>query len=144
MPKICGEVALHCSKEKAYHEISSVDFGERMGLAFGSPKKEILFLNERVLRTITKIENVGTVDMERIYIPECFTIVSQRKPPMVPFSFFLGLQILCEHEDGALLKWVEEFELDDENKPKEEGMLSGLRKHEELQFLKIQEYLNKL
>jgi hypothetical protein len=91
-------------------------------------------------RTITKIENVGIVDMERILIPETYTIVSKRMPPMAPFSLFLGLQILVDHPYGALLKWVEEFELDAENAAKEKQILVGLEKHEREQFLEIQEY----
>jgi len=110
-----------------------------MDLAFKSSKKEIVFKNERLLRTITKIENVGAVDMERIYIPENFSIISHRLPPMAPFTFFLGLQILCDHKDGALLKWVEEFEIDSEYAMRDEILL-GLEKHERIQFQKIQDY----
>jgi hypothetical protein len=140
MPKISGEVVLNCSKEEAFRKISAPDFAEKMDLYFKSPEKEIVFQNERMLRTRTRIENVGQVDMERVYIPESSTILSLRRPPMAPFSFFLGLQILSDHEDGALLRWVEEFGMDDENKPKEAGIVSGLEKHERLQFEKIRAY----
>jgi hypothetical protein len=143
MPKICGEVLLKCSREKAFQEIASIDFAEKMDLSFKSPPKNIVFQNERMLRTVTKIENVGDVDMERVYIPESYTIVSQRKPPMAPFVFFIGLQILCDHKDGALLKWIEEFEVDAQNKPRENGIWLGLEKHEQLQFQKVRDYFER-
>jgi hypothetical protein len=142
MPKITGEVVLKCSKEAAFREISSIDFADKMSLAFKSPQREILFQNERMMRTITNIGNVGAVDMERILIPESFTIVSQRMLPMAPFSFFLGIQILGDDKEGTVLKWIEEFELDDVNKAKETGILIGLEKHEREQFLKIRNYLS--
>jgi hypothetical protein len=140
MPRICGEVVLKCSKKDAFREISSIDFGDKMGLAFKSPQREILFQNARMTRTRMIIENVGVVDMERIYIFENHTIIAKRIPPMAPFSFFLGLQILVDHADGTLLKWAEEFELDAENKAKENGMLIGLEKHEREQFQRIKDY----
>jgi hypothetical protein len=140
MPRINGKVVLRCSIERAYSEISSLDFADKIGLAFKSPQREVLFQNGRMTRTRIKIENVGVVEMERILIPENFTVISKRVPPMVPFSFFLGLQILVDHEDGVLLKWVEEFELDDENKAKESVIHAGLERHEREQFLEIQKY----
>ena len=110
MPRINGEVILNCSRGKAYSELSSLDFAERMELPFSRPRREILFQNQRLTRTLTRIENVGTMDMERILIPETFTIVSKRMPPMAPFLYFLGLQMLIDHEGAAVLKWIEEFE----------------------------------
>ena len=144
MPKISGNVVLACSKERAFSEISSIDFAEKMDLTFGSPQKEILFHNERLLRTITKVPAVGNVDMERIYIPERFTIISLRRSPMLPFTYFVGLQMLSDHEAGALLEWVAEFGIDAENASKEEGILAGLEKHEVLQFEKVRSYFKAL
>ena len=127
-------------KELAFREISSIDFADRMSLTFKSPQREILFQNERMMRTRTMIKNVGVVEMERILIPENYTIVSKRVPPMAPFSFFLGLQVLSDHTDGTVLKWIEEFELDAENKEKESGILLGLEMHEREQFQRFRDY----
>jgi hypothetical protein len=140
MPRIKGEVVLKCTKERAYSEISSIDFGDKMGLAFKSAQRGILFQNERLIRTKTIIENVGTVDMERILIPESFSIVSKRVPPMAPFSFFIGLQVFIDYEERTLLRWVEDFEMDTENQAKGKGMIIGLEKHEREQFQKIKDY----
>ncbi len=36
--------------------------------AWADIKAEILFQNERLLRTLTKLEKAGSIDMERIFI----------------------------------------------------------------------------
>ena len=144
MPRISGEVILNCLREKAYNELSSFDFAERMDLSFDRTKREILFQNQRLTRTLARIENIGTVEMERILIPETFTIVSKRIPPMAPFSYFLGLQIFVERGNGAVLKWIEEFDLEEESKANEPGILAGLERHEREQFQKIGEYYDRI
>jgi hypothetical protein len=140
--RICGEVVLKRTKENAFREISSADFAKKIDSNFAHLNIEILFQNERFLRTLVKLENVGNLDMERIYIPENYTIISQRKPPMIPFVYFLGIQMLFDHKDGALLKWVEEFEISDDNKSKEEGIVSRLEQNEILHFQKVQNYFD--
>ena len=142
MPKICGEIVLKCSKEVAFNEITSLDFTKKIDPNLDNLNIEILFQNERFLRTLTKLGKFGNIDMEKIFIPETFTIIAQRKPPMPPFVYFSGLQMLYDHKDGALLKWVEEFEIDADNKSKEQGIVSRFEQNEILHFQKVQNYFN--
>ncbi|MCX5974547.1 MAG: hypothetical protein NTU59_07785, partial [Coprothermobacterota bacterium] len=119
MPKISEEILLDCTKETAFSEIVTVDFMKSIDPNFGL-NTEIIFQNERLLRSLSKVERIGDVEIEKIIIPESFTIVTQRRPPLAPFIYQLSIQILSEHKDGSLLKWLNEFELDEDNKPKEE------------------------
>jgi hypothetical protein len=142
MPKISGEIILKCSKEKVFNEMTSVDFTKKLDPSLANLNVEILFQNERLIHTLTKLEKFGNIVMEKVKIPENFTILSQRKPPMMPFVYFLGLQILDDYKDGSILKWTEEFEIDAENKAKEEGIVSRLEQNEILHFQKVQNYFN--
>jgi hypothetical protein len=142
MPIICGEIILRCSKEKAFCDISSLSFTKSIDPNSQGLKKEIIFQNGRLLRTLSKFEKVGEVEMEYIYIPENFTIVSQRRPPLAPFVYLVALQMVYDHNDGSILKWVEEFEIDADNKSREEGIFSRFQNNENLHFKNVQNYLN--
>ena len=141
MPKISEEIILNCSKEKAFNEMVTVDFMKKIDSNFGL-NTEILFQNARLLRSLSKVERVGNVEIERLNFPENFTIVTQRRPPLAPFVYQLSLQMFYEHKDGTLLKWINEFEVDENNKPKEEIILSHIKKNDIFNLQKTQNYFN--
>ena len=80
--------------------------------------------------------------MESIFIPESFTIVNIRKPPLAPFTWFIAVQTLFDHEGQTLLKWSEEFEIDEPNKSREAGIVDRLEKNEISHFQKVRAYFN--
>jgi len=140
MQKICGEIVFNQTKEKAFEELTSPYFSAKLGTGMSNPRKEILFQNERLLRTISHFDVIGDVEMESIFIPESFTIVTTRKPPLAPFAWFVAIQTLFDHEGQTLLKWSEEFEIDEANKCREEGIVSRFEKNEISHFQKVRDF----
>jgi hypothetical protein len=132
---------LKCSKEKAFSEISTVDFMKKIDPNFGL-NTEILLQNKRIIRSLSKVEKVGNVEIERVIIPENFIIITQRRPPLAPFVYQISLQLFFDHKDGVLLKWINDFELDENNKPKEEFILSFIKKNDNNNLQNTQNYFN--
>jgi len=140
MARIRGEIVLKHSKEQVYSDIIALDFAARLDPKVATVDRRILFQNERVLRTVSLFQGIGNVEMEYIYIPEKLTVVTQRRPPLAPFVYLIALQMLCDHENGSLLRWVEEFEIDADNHLKEEGIASKFERNEIQHFQKVQDY----
>ena len=142
MPSLNEEILLDGAKETVFTEIVTIDFMKDLDSNFGFNTK-ILFQNQRLIRSLSKVDRIGDVEIERIIIPETFTIITQRRPPMAPFIYQLTIQILCDYKKGTLLKWINEFELDEDNKPREEMIVSIIRKNDILNLQKTQKYMNK-
>jgi hypothetical protein len=60
MPKIIEEIILNCSREKAFSEISTIDFMKKIDPNFGL-NTEIILQNERLMRSLSKVEKVGNI-----------------------------------------------------------------------------------
>ena len=144
MPKFSGEIVLGCSREQAYSEIASIDLYRKIDPNLGNLKRETVFQVERLVRVVTTFEVIGQVEMEYIFLPETFTVLTQRRPPLAPFTFFIGLQIICDREAGSILKWSEEFEVDSENKKREEAILARFTENENAHFERVRQYLNNI
>jgi hypothetical protein len=129
MPTINEHVVLSLPKKAAFQKITSVDFMKALDSNFGQ-NTTILFQNERLMRSVSKVEGIGDIEIERITIPEVFTIITQRRQPMVPFIYQISLQILSDHTEGSLLSWINEFELDTDNKQREAAILSIIRRND--------------
>ncbi len=140
MPRIHEEIVLDYPKESVFKQISSVDFMRAIDPNFGC-STVVLFQDQRLMRTRSTIERIGDVEIERINIPETHTIVTQRRQPMAPFIYLVSMQILFDHEKGTLLKWKNEFELDADNKHKEEVILGILRRNDVANLQSIQRLL---
>ncbi len=91
MPKINEEIILNCSREKAFNEISKVDFMKKIDPI--AVTQEILFQNERLIHTISRGTPSGDVELEIVIIPENFTIVLIRRPPLT----LLYINYLLKH-----------------------------------------------
>lgn len=141
MPKIYEEIILNCSRERAFNEISTVDFMKKLDPNYGL-NTELILQNERLIRSISNVEKIGNVEIERIIIPENFTIITQRRPPLAPFIYQISLQLFIVYEDRVLLKWLNEFELDANNKSREEYILSAVKRNDFLNLQKIQSLYN--
>lgn len=141
MPKIYEEIVLNCPGEKVFAEISSVEFMKKLDPNYGTDT-EVLLQNERLIRSVSNVQNIGSVEIERIIIPESFTLVTQRRPPMGPFVYQISLQILRECENGSTMVWIDEFELDWSFKPREEFILSVITENDKLNINKIRNYFN--
>ena len=140
MTKICGEIVLKRSKEHVFSDIIAIDFAARLDPRLATIDRRIVFQNERVLRTVSLFEGIGSVEMEYVYIPEKLTVVTQRRPPLAPFVYLIAFQMLHDHPNGALLRWVEEFEIDADNQSNEKGIASRFERNEIQHFQKVQDY----
>jgi len=107
MPKIYEEVVLSCSREKAFAEMTAVDFVKKsqpdVGIEF-----ETTFKSERLTRYKMKAGK-WELESEKIIIPEAFTFVTRRTVSS-PAGYSLIIQIFEVHEKGTLLKHIEDFE----------------------------------
>lgn len=141
MAKIYEEVILKCDPEKAYKEISDMNFVRKINPNAGF-STNILFQNDRLVRYTLTVEKVGTWESERVNIPEALTIVTQKRKPLAPFAYLVVVQNFKAHEEGTLFTYIEEFEMDEENKEKEDGVLSDIMKKCKGNLKKIQDYFN--
>ena len=107
VPKIYQEVVLSCSRERAFAEMTGVDFIKKSqpGVAI---EFEITFKSERLTRYKMKVGK-WELESEKIIIPEAFTFVTQRKVSSAA-GYSLIIQIFEDHQKGTLLKHIEEFE----------------------------------
>jgi hypothetical protein len=140
MPRIEEEVLLKCTREIAFRELADIDFMRRLDPNFGLDT-EILFHNARLLISLSKVKGIGNVQIERVTLPEVFTLITERRPPMAPFTYQLSIQMLFDHAGGTLLKWIDEFELDSDNKQREGAILSYIRTNDVANLRKTQEHL---
>lgn len=143
MPRIVDELTLCCPKEVAFQEIATVGFMRAIDSNFGQATR-ILLENRRLIRSVSTVEGVGDVEVERLLLPEAGIIVTQRRPPMGPFVYQLSIQQLMEHEQGAVLKWTDEFELDAESKPREAVVVDIIRRNDRANLLKTQSRIAEL
>ena len=107
MPKIYQEVVLSCSREKAFAEMTIVDFIKRSqpGLDI---EFETTFKSERLTRYRMKVGK-WELESEKVVIPEAFTFVTRRTVSSSA-GYSLIIQIFEHHEKGTLLKHIEDFE----------------------------------
>jgi hypothetical protein len=107
MPKIYEEVVLSCSREKAFAEMTAVDFIRKcqpdVGVEF-----DTTFASERLTRYKMKVGK-WELESEKVIIPEAFTFVTRRAVSS-PAGYSLIIQIFEVHERGTLLKHIEDFE----------------------------------
>jgi hypothetical protein len=68
--------------------------------------------------------------------------VTQRRPPLSPFLFQLSIQLFEDFQGGTLLKWIDEFELDSENKPREDKVLFYIQANDMRNLQKMKEILD--
>ena len=135
MPAVHDEIVLECSKEVAFKEISTVTFMKSVDPNFGHDTT-ILLENRRLIRSVSKVKGIGDVEIERVMLPEVSAIITHRRPPLSPFIYQLSIQMLTDHKDGCLLKWTNEFELNEENRPRQETVLEYIRKNDHENLLK--------
>ncbi len=140
MQRISEEIILSCPRETAFNEISKAEFMKKIDPA--DLNSEILFRNDRLVRTISKGTPSGDVELEWIVIPENFTVVIVRQPPLAPFIYQLSIKCLYKHESGTLLRHINEFELDDNNKNREEMISSYIKKNDIQNLQKTRDYFN--
>jgi hypothetical protein len=140
MPRIDDQVVVCFPKEAVFKQIASTDFMKAIDPNFGR-NTTILFQNERLMRSISKVEGIGDVEIERITIPETFTIITHRRQPMPPFIYQMSLLVLSDHREGTLLKWTNDFELDPDNKHREAAIASILRRNDTLNLKNVEKQL---
>ena len=132
MPKIHEEVVLPCSREKAFAEMTAVDFVKKSqpdaGIGF-----ETTFKSERLTRYKMKVGK-WELESEKVIIPEAFIFVTRRTVSS-PAGYSLIIQIFEVHEKGTLLKHIEDFE------PREgEERLSTLKNNVKQYLQGVQRY----
>ena len=140
MPRIYDEIILPCSKEMAFREIASVAFMKSVDPNYGIDT-EVLFQNERLIRSVSRIKGIGDVEIERLAVPEANVIITQRRPPLGPFEYQLSIQTFKDNSTGTLLQWTNEFELNEENKEKEEVITSHIARNDHLILQKTKNYM---
>jgi len=107
MPKIYAEVVLSCSREKAFGEMTIVDFIKKSQPGV-DVEFETTFKSERLTRYKMKVGK-WELESEKVIIPEAFTFVTRRTVSS-PAGYSLIIQIFEDHEKGTLLKHIEDFE----------------------------------
>ncbi|MGA9058440.1 MAG: hypothetical protein WB763_18220 [Terriglobia bacterium] len=107
MPRIYEEVVLSCSREKAFAEMTVVDFIKKSQPDV-SIEFETTFNSERLTRYKMKVGK-WELESEKVIIPEVFTFVTQRTVSS-PAGYSLIIQIFEAHEKGTLLRHIEDFE----------------------------------
>ena len=132
MPKIYEEVVLSCPREKAFAEMTAVDFIKKsqpdVGIEF-----ETTFKSERLTRYKMKVGK-RELESEKVIIPEAFTFVTQRTVS-APAGYALIIQIFEDHEKGTLLRHIEDFEPQESEerlsdlKSRVEHYLQGVQRH---------------
>ncbi|MGA2240290.1 MAG: hypothetical protein ABSG74_13870 [Candidatus Bathyarchaeia archaeon] len=140
MPKIDEQIVISFPKEAVFKQITSTDFMKAIDPNFGH-NTTVLFENERLMRSISKVEGIGDVEIERITIPEAFAIITQRRQPLPPFIYQLSIQILFDHNEETLLKWTNEFELDPNNQHREAAIVSILRRNDAMNLKNMEKQL---
>ncbi len=141
MPRIEEQVLFSFPKEAVFKQIASIDFMKAIDPNFGR-NTAVLFHNDRLMRSVSKVEGIGDVEIERITIPETFAIIIQRRQPMPPFIYQLSIQRLSDCGEGSLLRWTNEFELDADNKHREAVIASILKRNDDLNLKNMEIQLN--
>lgn len=141
MPIIKEEIWLNCSPERAFNEISDLDFAKKINPNSGL-NNQIIFQNERIIRYLLKVANVGEWESERVIIPETHTIITQRRNPLAPFKFMVVLHIFKANQKGTLFTYIEEFELFPENKAQENRIISDIMRKVGPNLNNIKEFFN--
>jgi hypothetical protein len=98
--------------------------------------------NDRILRTISLLEKVGKIETEKLFIPEVFTIISQRRDSLSPFTYQIVIQMLEDKNGSTILKWIIEFEMEEKMKDKESYFASIIKSHAQKNLGKISEYFS--
>jgi hypothetical protein len=139
MPIIQEEVILNKKRNYVFEEMKTSNFMKKIDNNYGN-NTTVILENNRILRSVSKIDKVGEVEIERIIIPESYTIITQRRKPMIPFLYQVSIQILKEEANITILTWINEFELDEVNKDKEVSYLSIIERNDIKNIGRIKEY----
>jgi hypothetical protein len=140
MPKFHLELTVDRARELVFSKISSIDFMRAIDPNFGE-STIVLFQNDRILRTCSKIERIGEVEIERISLPETFMFITQRRRPLEPFIFQLSILELMVQDGGTLLKWTNEFELSAESAVREKAISAIIEKNDTQNLFHTKAYL---
>ncbi len=141
MPKISEEIILNRPINEVFNEIPSIEFMKKID-PNSFKNIEIKFQNERLLRFVSKGTPSGDIEIERICIPENYTIITKRLVPLAPFIYQISFKFLIQHSKETLLKTVNEFELDENNKSKEGMLVSIIRKNDILNLQNTKNYFD--
>jgi hypothetical protein len=142
MPRIVEHITLPCTKETALKAIGSVAFMKNIDLNYGT-STTVLLENGRVIRSVSVVEGIGPVEIERLMIPEANVIITQRRPPMGPFVYQLTIQAFTDSPGGTLLEWTDEYELNGESREKEDMIRSIIVKNDKSILEKTRAYLER-
>jgi hypothetical protein len=123
MPSIIEDISLNCSIDDAYNRLKTLDLEKVI-----NPKDSkiiVTFKSERLIRY-----QLGCTDnityFEKVLFPEKYLIISNRlpKPPFVYFFFIYSLNDLI---NKTTLKYIQDFELEENSKNNESEMISFLK-----------------
>jgi len=140
MPRIHEEIVIARPKGEVYDRLTRLDFMKELDRNFGA-STEILFQNDRLLRSVSTVDGVGRVEIERIFLPEAFAILTQRRPPLGPLSFQLSVQVLSDSGDATLLSFTNDFETSGEYKDREAAIESVIRTNDASNLRRTKEIL---
>jgi hypothetical protein len=142
MPVIHEELIVHCTKDTAFGELASTGFMKKIDPNYGLDTR-ILFQNERLIRSVSRVAGIGEVEIERLMVPEVGAIITQRRPPLGPFVYQLSIQAIREHPDGCLLEWTNEFELTEESRAREAVIYSRIQDNDRANLQRTQAALER-
>jgi hypothetical protein len=117
MPKLYDEIILNCNILDAYNKLQKLELEKKL-----NPQAllTINFENERLIKYQLKHgEHIAA--FEKIFFPENFTVLTQRYSKEL-FNYLFFFYSFHEQGNKTLLKYIQDFELDEDNKAKEKEM----------------------
>jgi hypothetical protein len=140
MGAIRESVVVDGNREEVFGRIKGIEFIKRIDPNAGQDT-EVVLDTARVLRSVSLVDKVGTIETERVIIPELFSIVSQRRGSMSPFLYQIAIQMLEDAGARTVLKWIVDFELEDRMKDREAYFSSIIRSHARENLERARQYL---
>jgi hypothetical protein len=138
---ICESIEISKKRDYVFSIIKTTNFIKKVDLNT-EQEFSIQLENNRILRTTSILEKVGKIETEKIFIPEVYSIISQRRDKFSPFIYQIVIQILEEKNESTILKWIIEFEMEEKMKDKELYFSSIIKSHARNNLDKISKYFS--
>jgi hypothetical protein len=140
MSIISESVSVKVPRNDVFLMIKTEDFMRKVDSNFGNDTKVIL-KTDRVIRSISSIEKIGNVEIERVYLPEVYSIITQRRNPLDPFKYQISMMFIEERVNETKINWINDFELEDGMENKLEYIKSIIRQNDIKHLEKTKQYI---
>jgi hypothetical protein len=135
MPIIKNEMIIQQSVKNTFEKMYDISFEEYIN---PNNSFEILYKSERIIRYRWKNE-LDSPGFEKMIIPETLTVITKRNQK-TPFIYSLFIYIFASYNDVCRITYIQDFELDEDNKNKENGVMKYLTESYNITAIKMLEY----